>query len=64
MGVVDERRVRLLDLAAAFDVQLVVAVDHHLGHRGVQQKRLEGTVAEDVGGDLALEFGAVARAEG
>ena len=50
-------------LPRTLDVQLVVAVDHHLGHRGVAQERLEGPVAEDVVGDLALELGALARAE-
>ena len=60
---VEERRLRLLDLARALDVHLVEAVDHDLGHRRVVEERLDRAVAEDVVGDLAFESDAFARAE-
>ena len=63
VGVVEERRLGLLDPAVPLDVDLVGAVDHHLGDARVVQERLERPVAEDVVGDLPLEVGAVARAE-
>ncbi len=53
----------LLDLSGTLDVDLVRPVDHDLGDGGVVQEGLERAVAEDVGGDLLLERGAVVGAE-
>ena len=63
VGVVEEGRLGLLDPAGPLDVDLVGAVDHHLGDARVLEVGLERPVAEDVVGDLPLEVGAVARAE-
>ena len=56
VGVVEECGLRLLDPAVAFDVELVVPVDHHLGDARVPEKRLQRPVAEDVIRDLPLEL--------
>ncbi len=52
MLVVDERGVRGLDQPVPLNVDVVEAVDHHLRHRVVREKRLDRSVAECVGGDL------------
>ena len=63
VGVVEEGRLGLLDPAGPLDVDLVGAVDHHVGDARVLEVGLQRPVAEDVVGDLALELGAVSRAE-
>ena len=50
--VVDERRVRRLELARPLDVHLVGAVDHDLRHGFVTEEGLERAVAENVVGDV------------
>ena len=57
--VVDERRVRRLELARALDVHLLGAVDHDLRHGVVAEERLERPVAEDVVGDVGDDLAAL-----
>ena len=45
----------------AFDVDLVVTVDHDLGDAGIAQIRLERAVAEDLVGDLLRDARTVGR---
>ena len=55
--VVLERHVGQLDLAAALDVHLARAVDHHLSDRLVAQQRLQRAEADDLVGDLLEHAG-------
>lgn len=49
VAIVPEAFVGLADLAVALDVDVQVAVDHHLGHGGVVEVLLYGSVTENLG---------------
>ena len=57
--VVDERRLRQLDLARTLDVDPVGPVDHDLADVVLPEQRLEWPVAQDVVGDLADDLPAL-----
>src|SRR5690606_34248390 len=64
VDVVDEVDVGLEDLAGLLVVDVVGPVGHDLGYVGVVEKGVDGTVTEDVGGDLVEQLAPVGRGEG
>ena len=63
VDIVDEADVGLDDLAPLLDVDVVGPVDHDFGDFGVVEERIDGPVAEHVGGDLVEKLAAIAHGE-
>ena len=59
----EESDLRLLDLALALDVDPLGPVDHDLCHLRVVEERLDGTVTEDVVGDVLAQSSPVRQRE-
>jgi hypothetical protein len=60
---VDKSHIGPNDLASLLDVHVERPVDHDLGNFGIVQEGVDGTVSEDIGGDLVEKLTAIAHCE-